>query len=135
MSQPIVIVGGGPAGIFAAIQCAELCPDNEVVVLEKSSECLSKVKVSGGGRCNVTHNELEPKGMALQYPRGGQALIGPFRVFGVQQTVEWFRQRGVLLKTEADGRMFPDTDDSSTIVNCLLQASSKAGSRSNAIVR
>ncbi len=122
-----LIIGGGAAGFFAAITCAEALPGAEVVILEKGREVLQKVKVSGGGRCNVTHACFEPRELVKNYPRGSKALLGPFHRFGPTETVEWFAQRGVKLKTEADGRMFPTTDSSQTIINCLTIAAEKAG--------
>lgn len=121
------MVGGGPAGIFAAIACAETMPRAEVTVLETGPEFLAKVRISGGGRCNVTHACFEPRELAERYPRGGRALIGPFKRFQPLDTVEWFESRGVRLKTEGDGRMFPASDDSRTIVDCLLRAAETAG--------
>ena len=94
----------------------------EVVVLERGNDFLTKVRLSGGGRCNVTHACWEPRALAAFYPRGGRALIGPLQRFGPAETVEWFKARGVPLKTECDGRMFPVTDASETIVDCFLRA-------------
>src|SRR5882762_10153437 len=119
-SQRVIVVGGGAAGFFAAITCAE-APHSEVSILEKSPQFLSKVRISGGGRCNVTHACFDPREMALRYPRGEPALIGPFQRFQASDTVAWFESRGVKLKTEADGRMFPVTDSSQTIIDCLLR--------------
>jgi predicted flavoprotein YhiN len=120
----IMVVGGGAAGFFAAIAAAER--GAEVTVLEKTSRFLDKVRISGGGRCNVTHACFDPSEFASRYPRGGSALLGPFHTFSARDTVAWFEARGVQLKTEADGRMFPSTDSSQTIVNCLLEAAQKA---------
>ena len=122
----VVVVGGGAAGIFAAITCAEAAPDAEVLVLEKGPQFLAKVRISGGGRCNVTHACFEPKELAARYPRGGQALIAPFHRFQTTDTIAWFESRGVKLKTESDGRMFPVTDTSQTIIDCLLRAARDA---------
>jgi predicted Rossmann fold flavoprotein len=123
-----VIVGGGAAGYYAAITCASAAADGaRVLILERASRVLQKVKISGGGRCNVTHDCLDPKRMASHYPRGHKELIGPLHRFGVRQTVQWFEGRGVELKTESDGRMFPTTDDSQTIIDCLSQAAEEAG--------
>ena len=121
------MVGGGPAGVFAAIACAEAAPEAGVTVLEKGPEFLAKVRVSGGGRCNVTHACFDPRELAERYPRGGRALIGPFKRFQPRDTVAWFESRGVKLKTESDDRMFPVSDDSRTIVDCLLRAAKAAG--------
>ena len=123
----VVIVGGGAAGFFAAITCAEAAPDKEVILLEKGPQFLSKVRISGGGRCNVTHACFDPRGLTTRYPRGERALIGPYQRFNARHTVEWFEQRGVALKTEEDGRMFPITDASETVIDCLLQSARKAG--------
>lgn len=120
-------MGGGAAGMFAAITCAEANPQARVVVLEKGTSLLAKVRVSGGGRCNVTHACFEPKELVKQYPRGGRELLGPFHSFQPRDTVAWFQARGVELKTEDDGRMFPVTDSSQTIVDCLLDSARRAG--------
>ncbi len=122
-----MFIGGGPAAFFAAITLAEALPGARVVILEKGRDVLQKVKISGGGRCNVTHACFDPKELVKHYPRGGKALLGPFHKFGAQDTVAWFRERGVRLKTEADGRMFPGTDNSETIVRCLSEAARRAG--------
>lgn len=126
-SKQIIIIGGGAAGFFAAINCAQFYPDCTVTLLEKSSKVLSKVRVSGGGRCNVTHACFDNALLIKNYPRGEKELRNTFSRFSVTDTVNWFEQRGVELKTEADGRMFPVTDNSETIINCLLQESEKAG--------
>lgn len=129
LNQPltIIIIGGGAAGFFAAIRCAESAPDHRVILLEASQQLLAKVKISGGGRCNVTHDCFSPALFVQNYPRGGKALRGAFSRFQARDTVNWFEQRGVALKTEADGRMFPVTDDSATIANCLIAAAKSAG--------
>jgi predicted Rossmann fold flavoprotein len=124
-SRQIIIVGGGAAGFFAAIAAAEL--GASVRLLEKTSRFLEKVRISGGGRCNVTHAVFEPREFATRYPRGERALLAPFQQFSAQDTVAWFEARGVKLKTEADGRLFPVTDSSQTIVDCLFKAAEKAG--------
>ena len=124
-SRQIIIVGGGAAGFFAAIAAAE--QGASVRLLEKNSRFLDKVRISGGGRCNVTHACFETREFATRYPRGQRALLGPFQKFSAHDTVAWFEARGVKLKTEADGRMFPVTDFSQTIVDCLFQAAEKAG--------
>jgi predicted Rossmann fold flavoprotein len=121
----VVIVGGGAAGFFAAIAAAER--GAHVTVLEKTGRFLDKVRISGGGRCNVTHACFEPRDFAARYPRGDRALLGPFHRFSARDTVAWFEARGVKLKVENDGRMFPVTDSSQTIVDCLLQAARAAG--------
>jgi predicted flavoprotein YhiN len=126
-SRRVIIVGGGAAGFFAAITCAEAAPGTEVILLEKGPQFLSKVRISGGGRCNVTHACFDAREFAARFPRGGKALIGPFQRFQARDTVEWFESRGVKLKTEKDGRMFPVTDSSQTIIDCLLNAARKAG--------
>ena len=126
-SKRILVVGGGAAGFFAAITCAEAAPGVEVTVLEKGPQFLSKVRISGGGRCNVTHACFEPRQLTTHYPRGEQALIGPLHRFQASDTVSWFEARGVKLKTEKDGRMFPTTDSSQTIIDCLLQTARRNG--------
>jgi len=129
--QRIVIVGGGAAGFFAAITCAERRHDTqasaEILILEKTSHFLSKVKTSGGGRCNVTHACFDARELTTRYPRGERTLIAPFNQFQASDAVAWFAQRGVKLKTESDGRMFPVTDSSQTIIDCLLHAARNAG--------
>ena len=115
-----IIVGGGAAGIFAAINLAAKNPHHKIVVLEKSQNLLSKVKVSGGGRCNVTHACFEPKELVKYYPRGNKELIGPFHQFQPGDTIAWFADKGIELKIEDDGRMFPTTDNSQTIIDCFL---------------
>jgi predicted Rossmann fold flavoprotein len=123
----IVIVGGGAAGFFAAITCAEAAPDAEVIILEKSAQFLSKVKISGGDRCNVTHACFDVRELSVRYPRGERALLSPFKRFQASDTVAWFEARGVKLKTEGDGRMFPVSDTSQTIIDCLMNAAKAAG--------
>jgi predicted Rossmann fold flavoprotein len=125
--ERIVIVGGGAAGFFAALTCAESRSDAEIFILEKTSQFLSKVKISGGGRCNVTHACFDARELTMRYPRGERALIAPFRQFQAADTVAWFEQRGVKLKAEPDGRMFPTTDSSQTIIDCLVNAANEAG--------
>ena len=119
-SRRVVVAGGGVAGFFAAITCAQAAPDVDVTLLEKGPQFLSKVRISGGGRCNVTHACFQARELAAHYPRGEQALIAPFNSFQARDTVAWFQARGVELKTEKDGRMFPTTDSSQTIIDCLL---------------
>ena len=123
----ILILGGGAAGFFAAVTCAEANPQARVTILEKSRALLSKVRISGGGRCNVTHACFDPALLVQHYPRGSAALRGPFSRFQPRDTIAWFEQRGVRLKTESDGRVFPATDRSETIVECLLNAAQRAG--------
>lgn len=123
----VVVVGGGAAGFFAAIACAAQNPAATVTLYEATAHPLAKVRVSGGGRCNVTHACFEPRELVKRYPRGGRELLGAFHRWQPRDTVAWFAARGVELKTEADGRMFPVTDDSATIVEALTQAATKAG--------
>ena len=125
MDKKIIVVGGGAAGFFAAIAAAEAGAD--VIILEKTARVLDKVRISGGGRCNVTHSCFEPREFATRYPRGQRALLSPFSKFSARDTVAWFEERGVRLKTESDGRMFPTTDSSQTIVDCLMNAAQNAG--------
>ncbi len=122
MTQPlqVIVIGGGAAGFFGAIACAEANPDAQVTLLEAAPEPLSKVRISGGGRCNVTHHCFDPAVLMQHYPRGGKALRGAFTRFQPEDTVAWYRRRGVRLKVEADGRMFPVTDDSATVIDCLM---------------
>ncbi len=133
----VVIVGGGAAGFFAAISAAEANPKAQVTLLEKTTKLLAKVRVSGGGRCNVTHACPNPTELVAYYPRGGRRLRNAFRAFGPTETIAWFAARGVALKTEPDGRMFPVTDSSETIIECLLTAARRAGVvvRTSAAVR
>lgn len=112
---------------MAAIVCAEAAPDADVMLLEKSAHFLAKVRISGGGRCNVTHACFNARELAAAYPRGGKALRGAFEKFQPRDTIAWFASRGAELKTEADGRMFPVTNSSKTIVDCLLGAARAAG--------
>jgi predicted Rossmann fold flavoprotein len=126
-SKQIIVIGGGAAGFFSAINCAQKNPEVKVTLLEKTSKLLSKVRVSGGGRCNVTHACFDNSILVKNYPRGEKELRNAFSRFGANDTINWFDQRGVKLKTEADGRMFPTTDSSETIINCLMQEAEKAG--------
>ncbi len=123
----LIVIGGGAAGFFGAIACATVNPRLKVTILEAGRQPLAKVRISGGGRCNVTHHCFDPAKLVQNYPRGSKALRGAFSRFQPQDTVKWFESRGVKLKTEADGRMFPITDDSATIINCLLQTADRAG--------
>ena len=120
-----IVIGGGAAGFFAAINVAEQRPDLSVAILERGKEVLTKVKVSGGGRCNVTHAEFIPSELVQYYPRGEKELLGPFHTFMTGDTIEWFENRGVSLKIEDDGRMFPITDSSQTIIDCFLNETKK----------
>lgn len=117
----IAVVGGGAAGFFGAIACAQANSENRVILIEKARQVLAKVRVSGGGRCNVTHACFEPSQLIQNYPRGGKELRGAFSRFQPRDTIQWFESRGVPLKTEADGRMFPVTDSSETIIDCLMR--------------
>lgn len=125
--QRIIIIGGGAAGFFGAIAAATHNPNLSITILEASRHPLHKVRISGGGRCNVTHACFDPKQLAQQYPRGSKALRGPFSRFQPRHTIQWFQDHGVSLKTEADGRMFPTTDDSDTIAQCLLHTAQQSG--------
>ncbi|WP_420386524.1 NAD(P)/FAD-dependent oxidoreductase [Roseivirga sp.] len=127
MSQKVAVIGGGAAGFFAAISCKEHFPESEVVIYEKTTKLLSKVKVSGGGRCNVT-NACQGNGQfARHYPRGEKQLKKAFSQFSSIDTINWFEEKGVKLKAEADGRMFPITDDSQTIIDCLMHTARRLG--------
>jgi predicted Rossmann fold flavoprotein len=121
MSKQLIVIGGGAAGFFCAVNAARTNPDLRVVLLEKSNKLLSKVKISGGGRCNTTHACFDIVELVRHYPRGQQFLKKAFHWFNPNHTIEWFRQRGVQLITEADGRMFPSTHQSQTIIDCLLK--------------
>lgn len=125
----VIVVGGGPAGFFASIRCAELNPALHVLLIEKAQQTLGKLLISGGGRCNVTHACFDPAQLVTYYPRGGAELRGAFTRFQPADTLKWFEDRGVKLKTESDGRMFPVTDSSKTISGCLLSSASRAGVR------
>lgn len=123
----IVVIGGGAAGFFGAIAAAQANPQAQVILLEKNRQLLSKVRVSGGGRCNVTHACFDPNQLIKNYPRGNKALLGPFTRFQPRDTMAWFNARGVNLKTESDYRVFPSSDSSETIINCLLSQAKAAG--------
>lgn len=123
--HPIIVAGGGAAGFFAAIVAAS--HGAQVIILEKGSEVLSKVRISGGGRCNVTNIVSDPLTLASYYPRGGRELVGAFTRFGTSETRQWFTDRGVELKTESDGRVFPSSDSSQTIIDCLQQEAKRLG--------
>ena len=117
----LIVIGGGAAGFFGAIIAAEKKKGLSILILEKTSKLLSKVKVSGGGRCNVAHNCFEPTPLSKHYPRGSKELKSLFRKFQTKDIVAWFESKNITLKTEADGRMFPVTDDSQTIIDCFLK--------------
>lgn len=123
--KDVIIVGGGAAGFFAAINIAEQNPTLKVAILERGKEGLQKVRISGGGRCNVTHAEFIPSELVLNYPRGEKELLGPFHQFMTGDTIEWFEKRGVELKIEEDGRMFPVSNSSKTIIDCFLNEAKK----------
>ena len=123
--KDVIIIGGGAAGFFAAINIAEQNPSLKVALLERGKEGLAKVKVSGGGRCNVTHAEFIPQELVQNYPRGEKELLGPFHQFMTGDTIEWFEKRGVELKIEEDGRMFPVSNSSQTIIDCFLSEAKK----------
>ncbi len=127
MQKKLIVIGGGAAGFFCAVNAARMNPDLKVVIIEKSNKLLSKVKVSGGGRCNTTHACFEIPDLVKKYPRGQNFIKKAFHWFNTNDTVQWFAERGVVLKTEADGRMFPVTNDSQTIINCLLKDADKYG--------
>lgn len=123
----LIVIGGGAAGFFCAVNAARMHPGLRVTVVEKSNKLLAKVKVSGGGRCNTTHACFEIPELVKRYPRGQNFVKKAFHSFNTNDTISWFAERGVQLKTEADGRMFPITDDSQTIINCLLKEADKYG--------
>jgi predicted Rossmann fold flavoprotein len=125
MQKCLVVIGGGAAGFFCAINSAKQNPALKVTIVEKSNKLLSKVKVSGGGRCNVTHDCFEIDELVKKYPRGKNFLKKAFHWFNTKDTVQWFEERGVKLKAESDGRMFPVTDSSQTIIDCLLKEANK----------
>jgi len=119
LKKKLIIIGGGAAGYFTAINAAEQSDQLDITIIEQNKESLNKVRISGGGRCNVTNTCSDPKILAGNYPRGNKALIGPFHSFNSADTVQWFEDRGVELKAEADGRMFPVSDQSSTVIDCF----------------
>ncbi|GAL90475.1 NAD(P)/FAD-dependent oxidoreductase [Jejuia pallidilutea] len=125
MQKDVIIIGGGAAGFFAAINIAAQNSSLKVAILERGKEGLSKVKVSGGGRCNVTHAEFIPQELVQNYPRGEKELLGPFHQFMTGDTIAWFEKRGVPLKIEEDGRMFPVSNSSQTIIDCFLNEAEK----------
>jgi predicted Rossmann fold flavoprotein len=123
----IAIIGGGAAGFFTALAAAEADPQARITIYETSKRTLTKVKISGGGRCNVTHSCFDPAKLAAHYPRGSKELRSAFHRWQPRDTIQWFGDRGVRLKTEADGRMFPITDDSQTIIDCFLKQARGSG--------
>ena len=123
----LIIVGGGAAGFFSAIVAAEKNPALKILILEKSGKILSKVRISGGGRCNVTHNCYNPFRLADHYPRGEKSLKELFKQFDVPAMILWLKSHGVELKAESDGRMFPITDDSQTIIDCFVKTAKRMG--------
>lgn len=127
MSLQVAVIGGGAAGFFAAISCKQHHPDAAVTILEKSDKLLAKVKISGGGRCNVTHACFTNSQLVKHYPRGEKQLRKLFNHFSTKDTVDWYEARGVELKAEADNRMFPITDSSQTIIDCLLSEAKRLG--------
>lgn len=131
MNQPaiyhLIVIGGGAAGFFSALRAADLAPDASILILEGSPSTLNKVRISGGGRCNLTHACFDPGELVSHYPRGEQELRGPFHKFAPGDTIDWFAQRGVETKIEEDGRMFPITDSSETIARCLEQEAESLG--------
>ncbi|WP_300602144.1 NAD(P)/FAD-dependent oxidoreductase [Niabella sp.] len=127
MGKTVYIIGGGASGFFCAVNAARMNPQLKVIILEKSNKLLSKVKISGGGRCNVTHACYDIAEMIRRYPRGGHFVKKLFHQFFTSDTIAWFKERGVALKTEADGRMFPVSDSSQTIIDCLLEEAGKHG--------
>lgn len=126
-SKKLIVIGGGAAGFFCAVNAARLNPSLQVTLIEKSNKLLSKVKVSGGGRCNVTHSCFDISNMSTRYPRGRNFVKKAFHQFFTADTIQWFEERGVKLKTEKDGRLFPVTDSSQTIIDCLLREADKYG--------
>ena len=126
MNFDLIVIGGGAGGCFAAIRVAELLPGARICILESARKPLSKVEVSGGGRCNVTHACFDPEVLAGYYPRGSKELTGPFHRFQPADMMEWLERHGVRLKTEEDGRMFPVTDRSQSIIDCFMNAMRKS---------
>ncbi len=123
--QQLIVIGGGAAGFFSAVNAARLAPLLKVMIIEKASKLLSKVKVSGGGRCNVTHKEFDVNELIKKYPRGRNFLKKELYQFTPKDTIEWFESRNVNIKAEADGRMFPASNSSQSIIDCLLQEADK----------
>jgi predicted Rossmann fold flavoprotein len=127
LKPSVYVIGGGAAGFFSAIQCATANPNLQLIILEKTNKVLAKVKISGGGRCNVTHACFQVPEMSRHYPRGERWMRKVLPHFMTTNTVAWFQQRGVMLKTEADGRMFPVTDNSQTVIDCLVGEATRLG--------
>lgn len=127
MQKHLIVIGGGAAGFFCAVNAVRMNSSLKVTIIEKTNKLLSKVKVSGGGRCNVTHHCFEINELIKRYPRGQNFLKKAFHWFSTKDTIEWFEERGVKLKTEADGRMFPVTDSSQTIIDCLMREANRYG--------
>lgn len=123
----LIVIGGGAAGFYAAIHAAEENPDFKIAILERGKEVLTKVKVSGGGRCNVTHAEFDPRELVKNYPRGEKEMLGPFHNYCSGDTVSFFEEKGISLKIEEDGRMFPTSNSSQTIIDCFLSEASRLG--------
>lgn len=123
----VLVIGGGAAGFYAAIHIAESRPQTKIAILERGKEVLTKVKVSGGGRCNVTHAEFNPSDLSKNYPRGEKELLGPFHTYASGDTIGFFEERGVALKIEEDGRMFPVSNSSQTIIDCFLSEADRLG--------
>lgn len=123
----ILVIGGGAAGFFTAINAAEMNPGAKIIILERGKTVLNKVRISGGGRCNVTHAEFLPKELSKNYPRGEREILGPFHTFMTGDTMQWFEDRGVDLKIEEDGRIFPVSDSSETIIRCFLSEAERLG--------
>ena len=123
----IIVIGGGAAGFFTAINAAEMDPEARITILERGKEVLTKVRISGGGRCNLTHAEFLPQELIKNYPRGKKELRGPFHSFMTGDVIQWFEKRGVALKTEEDGRVFPVSNSSQSIIDCLLAETDRLG--------
>lgn len=123
----LAVIGGGAAGFFTALRFAEMAPGRSVAIFEKGSQFLQKVRISGGGRCNVTHACFDPRELSKNYPRGSRELLAAFHHWQASDTVEWFQRFGVALKAEADGRMFPVTDSSQTVIDCFLRRARECG--------
>ena len=126
-NKTLVVIGGGAAGFFCAVNAARLAPSLTVLLLEKSNKLLAKVRISGGGRCNVTHACFDVNTLVKKYPRGEKFLKKAYYKFSPVNTIQWFNERGVGIKQEADGRMFPDTDDSASIIDCLVHEARQYG--------